>query len=221
MDQRNDADSSSEDIIRTAEKPLGRGLADISYLFLSQRTGNTAASGSSPTPSQRRTATPDVHAQQSVQLRNVHVLKPRTITKGELAAILKALDGELEEGLRGIDAGVPCHACGEIDLIAVDRTSRLTIIDFDTAANDGLLLRGMSHFQWIMDNLPTVRRMYPAREIDWSARPRLFLVAPQFSPLLRRVARLIAWPHIDWVRYRVAEDASGGTGILFERGLNE
>jgi hypothetical protein len=221
MDQRNDADWSSDGITRTAEKALGRGLEEISHLFLSQRTGNTAASGSSPTPSQERTVTPYTCAQQSVQLRHHHVLKPRTVTKGELVAMLKELEGELEGGLRGIDAGVPCHPCGEIDLIAVDSASRLIIIDLDTAANDGLLLRGMSHFQWIMDNLPTARRMYPSREIDWSARPRLFLVAPQFSPLLRRVARLIAWPSIDWVRYRVAEDASGRIGILFERGLNE
>ncbi|MGH9255342.1 MAG: hypothetical protein ACRD3C_12330 [Vicinamibacterales bacterium] len=220
MDHRDDKDRSSEGIIRTAEKPLGRGLEEISHLFLSQRTGNTAASGSSPAPSQRPAATPYAGAPQSAQLRHVHVLKPRTVTKSELAGMLKELEGELEEGLRGIDAGVPCHACGEIDLVAVDRAGRLTIIDFDTTANDGLLLRGMSHFQWIMDNLPTLRRMYPAQQIDWPARPRLFLVAPQFSPLLRRVARLIAWPHIDWVRYRVAEDASGGTAIFFERGLN-
>lgn len=220
MDQRDDNDGLSEGSVRTVERPLGRGLEEISHLFLSQRPGGTATRESPLADPQRPPTPPSSDAPQSVQLRRVQALKPRTVIKGEIAAVLTELEG-LEGGLRGVDADLSCHGCGEIDRIAVDRTGRLTIIDFDTTANDRLLLRGMGHFQWIMDNMPVVRRMYEAHEIDWSATPRLFLVAPQFSPLLKRVARLVVWPRIDWARYHVAEDASGGTAILFERGLGE
>jgi len=42
------------------------------------------------------------------------------------------------------------------------------------------------------------------------------LVAPQFSPALRSVARQVLRPTIKWVRYHALE-SSGGIGIFFER----
>ncbi|PYN52617.1 MAG: hypothetical protein DMD97_00655 [Candidatus Rokuibacteriota bacterium] len=138
------------------------------------------------------------------------------VTRDRLAAILP-LDwsGALEEGLRTIDAKIPCYPCGEIDLLAVDRTSKLTIIDFDTTLNDGLLLRGLGHFDWIVRNTQNVQRMYPAQRVDASLPPRLILLAPQFSPLLRRVMQQLTRPQIQWVRY-LAVETLAGPGILFE-----
>jgi len=121
----------------------------------------------------------------------------------------------IEEGLRTIDAKMPCHPCGEIDLLAVDRTRQLTIVDFETTVNDGLLVRGIGQFDWVVRNMPIVQRLYRAQAVDFSLSPRLVLLAPQFSPLLRRVARQITRPQIRWVRYHTLE-ASGGPGILFE-----
>jgi hypothetical protein len=142
------------------------------------------------------------------------------VTRDKLAAILRGLEGALEDGLRGIDAAVPCQPCGEIDVLAVDRTNQLTIIDFEPTPHDGLLVRGIGHFHWIVDNLPLVRRMYADQAINFSVQPRIFLVAPQFSPLLRSCARQIARPRINWVRYHVV-NVSGGSGVLFEPGVGE
>src|SRR6266571_2974492 len=143
------------------------------------------------------------------------LLRPASVTKDWLTIVLTEFDGALEEGLRTIDANIPCHPCGEIDLLALDRASHLTIIDFDTTVNDGLLLRGIGHFDWVVRNLPTVQRMYREPTINASLQPRLFLLAPQFSPLVRCVARQITRPPIHWVRY-LTVDTSGGPGILFE-----
>jgi hypothetical protein len=142
------------------------------------------------------------------------------VTRDQLAVILRDVTSDLAEGLRGIDANIPCPPCGEIDLLALTRGDQLTIVDFDTTPNDGLLLRGMGHFDWILRNILNVRRMYSGQPIDFSHAPRLFLVAPQFSPLLRSVARQIARPQIDWVKYHVV-DVSGGLGIFFERVVAE
>jgi hypothetical protein len=134
--------------------------------------------------------------------------------------MLRGLEGALEDGLRTIDAAVGCHPCGEIDFLAVDRSNQLTVIDFDTTANDGLLVRGIGHFTWIVDNLSLVRRMYAQESINFSVQPRLFLLAPQFSPLIRASARQIARPRINWVRYQVVQTSSG-PGIFFEPGVGE
>ena len=44
----------------------------------------------------------------------------------------------------------------------------------------------------------------------------IMLVAPQFSPALRSVARQVLRPTIKWVKYYVLE-SSVGLGMFFER----
>jgi hypothetical protein len=181
--------------------PLGRGLEHVSHLFLSRKA---------PASSPEESFAPGGPGG------NVVVLRPVQVTRDRLAAILP-LDwsGALETGLRTIDARIPCDPCGEIDVLAVDRTSRVTIIDFDTTANDGLLLRGLGHFDWALRNAQTIQRMCPAETIDFALPPKLVLLAPQFSALLRRVMRQFTFPQIQWVRYHTV-DTPGGVGILFE-----
>ena len=138
------------------------------------------------------------------------------VTRDRLAALLPVDWAEaFEEGLRTIDVRLSCDPCGEIDVLAIDRTNKLTIIDFDTTINDGLLLRGLGHVDWIVRNAQNVRRMVPAQGIDASLPPRLILLAPQFSVLLRRAMRQLARQHIQWVRYHAVETPAG-PGILFE-----
>jgi hypothetical protein len=200
MDQNDSADAKG-----LHGGPLGRGLEHVSHLFLSPKTADAPAS--SPEPESSAAAGPR---------RNVVVLRPVQLNRERLAAILP-LDwsGALEDGLRTIDARIPCHPCGEIDVLAVDRTNKLTIIDFDTTVNDGLLLRGLGHVDWVVRNTQNVQRMYPTQTVDSSLPPRLVLLAPQFSTVLRRVMRQFTNPQIQWVRYH-AVDTPGGVGMLFE-----
>src|SRR5207247_680155 len=69
----------------------------------------------------------------------VALRRPAPITRDRLAADQMKCDGALEEGLRAFDAKIPCPSCGEIDLLAVDRASQLTIIDFEMTFDDSLL----------------------------------------------------------------------------------
>jgi hypothetical protein len=178
-------------------------------MFLSQKVdeGATDPSGSwrAERPSPRQESAP-----------SAVLLRPAVqVTREQVAAALREFEGALEEGLRGIDAEIPCAPCGEIDLLAIDRANQLTIIDFETTSSDELLIRGLGHFDWVVRNLPNVRRMYRGQAINFSREPRLFLVAPQFSSRVRRVARQIPCPRIDWVRYHFVE-TPGRPGIFFE-----
>ena len=128
---------------------------------------------------------------------------------------MREFAGALEDGLKGIDAGIPCAPCGEIDLLAIDRAGQLTIIDFDTTSGDELLIRGLGHLDWVVRNVPNLRRMFRGQAINFSLPPRLFLLAPQFSSRVRCVARQITSLQIDWVRYHLVE-TPGRAGILFE-----
>src|SRR5215470_14105143 len=147
-------------------KPLGRGLEDISHLFLSQRTEKLPVNDRPPAPPAKN---------------GVTLLKPASVTKEWLTTVLTEFGDALEDGLRTIDVNVSCYPCGEIDVLAVDRASRLAIVDFDAATSDDLLLRGLGHFDWLVHNMPNVRRMYREQNINVALQPRLFLLAPQFS----------------------------------------
>jgi hypothetical protein len=191
------------------DRPLGRGLEDVSHLFLSHRaeqTGAEAASGWRP----ERPAPRQEPGAEAVLLRAA-----AEVTREQLAAALKSMDGVLESGLRVIDFGIPCAPCGEIDLLAIDRTNQLAIIDFELTVGDEILVRGLGHFDWMVANLPNVRRMFRGQAINISLEPRLLLLAPHFSSRLRCAARQIQRPRIDWVRYTWV-DVSGQPGVLLE-----
>jgi hypothetical protein len=191
------------------DRPLGRGLEEVSHLFLSQRpeqAGAEAGSGWRP----ERPAPRQEPAPAAVLLRPT-----AQVTREQVATALKATDGALESGLRVVDFEIPCAPCGEIDLLAIDRANQLTIIDFELTGGDELLIRGLGHFDWMVANLPNVRRMFRGQAINFSLEPRLFLLAPHFSSRLTCAARQIQRPRIDWVRYTCV-DVSGQPGIFFE-----
>jgi hypothetical protein len=192
-----------------SDRPLGRGLEDVSHVFLSQKAdeGDIDPNGGwrAERPLPRQESAP-----------GTLLLRPAgQVTREQVAAVLKEFGGALEEGLRGIDAEISCGSCGEIDLLAIDRASQLTIIDFETTSSDELLIRGLGHFDWVVRNLLNVRRMFRGQAINFSQEPRLFLLAPEFSARVRCVARQIPRPRIDWVRYHVVE-TPGRPGIFFE-----
>jgi hypothetical protein len=183
-------------------RPLGRGLEEISHLFLST---------SAPTAPDERTveriATHAVHA----------VVRPGVpLTKKQVVASLKESRSALTDDVIAIDAGVVCSPYGEIDLLALDSNHRLIVIDVQPTLDDGLVARGLSHVDWVVRNAGTVQRLFSNWPIDTSRQPRLALVAPRFSLALRSGVRQIAAPAISCFRYCEVE-LSGETGLLVER----
>lgn len=194
-----------------ADRPLGRGLQDVSHLFLSQGPDEPSRPAD-PDPAWRVERPPP----RPESTPGVILLRPAVeATRQQVAAVLRAFEGALEEGLRMIDAELPCPPYGEIDFLGIDRGGQLAIIDFETTASDDLLIRGLGHCDWVARNLPNVRRMYRGQAINFSRPPRLFLVAPRFSPRMRRAGRLTPSPGVAWVRYRLLE-TTGQPGIFFE-----
>jgi hypothetical protein len=194
------------------EKPLGRGLEQISHLFLTQKPNvrGVADLPSSSTPGSRFSQTPPAPAPQTALLP-----LSTTIGKDRLVSLLRHSPGALAEELRVIDIFVSCHPHSDIDLLALDRSNQLTVIDIETSFNDAILLRGLSHCDWLQNNIRNIRRMYPGETIVLPSRSPLFLVAPRFSSMAMSAARQLTQSQIHWVRYQ-AFDVGGSTGISFE-----
>ncbi len=193
------------------ERALGRGLADISHLFLSQ-----ASDESDPERGARGGLLKAIQTQQP-EPALVTALNPLSrISRDQLVSLLKEHPALLEEGLHPIDSDIRFHACGPIDLLAVDDCGRLVVVDVDVSPNDNMLMRGIYHCDWLVSNAPIVRRMYREMPIDYASNPRLFLVAPDFSALHRSVTSWISNPHIRCFKYH-AVAMHDGAGILVEQ----
>lgn len=180
-------------------RPLGRGLEDVSNFFLS----HPAEGAGSPLRPQS-------------QAEPLALLKPGGApAREQFALFLRSQPSALEPGLRVIDASLACDNYGAVDLLALDSADRLAVVDFETAPSDTLLLRGLSHIDWIVRNTQNLRRMYPGQAINFGHQPRLLLVAPHFSPLVKSAARSLLSHQVIWCRCHFVA-LPRGTGILFE-----
>ena len=191
---------------------LPRGLEHISHLFLSHSPPEAATQEGyrTTTPVEQTRAGPGDPPLTAV-LRSCP-----SFAREQLVSLLKKQTAALEEGMRAIDANLPCENAGSIELLALDSANQLAIIDVDDSLSDALLLRGIGHFDWIVRNIANVRRMFQGQTINFSLQPRLFLVAPEFSPLFQCVTRHITSPQIHCLKYH-AIALPGGAGIFFEQ----
>jgi hypothetical protein len=199
---------------RGAAKALGRGLADVSHLFL-QRTADSRPAGEQPVG--RGVAPATTQAGPAARPVVVEPSAPSAAAaRAELIATLKRSGGALEWNLRVIDIGVPCVPCGEIDLVALDASNQLTIIDVDCSGAEGLLLRGLSHADWCVRNAAILHRLYRGLPVDFARPPRVLLVAPRFPPAVTSAIGRFSGLDITCIRC-LNVDVSGRPGILFER----
>lgn len=196
------------------ERALGRGLEDVSHLFLS-RTNEPPAAVPPPPRAPERAAEPAPIAPDWSRDQRTVLLRPVTgVSRERLTAVLRDFENALEEGMRGIDANLPCDPFGEIDVVALDRVNQLTIVDVDTAGGADLLTRGLGHAEWVVRNLGLVRRLYHGQRINFALEPRLVLVAPSFPPLVGRAIRQAAL-HVRCFTYTTV-DVPGGSGLLLQ-----
>ena len=193
------------------ERRPARSVEDVVHLFLTQPPGRATVSSAAdevPSASGRQPAV------QSDPILTV-ACPAAAPGKDEILQLLNANAAALENGLRAIDRAVPFGLSRTIDLLAMDGLSRLVVIALEAAPNDGMLLRAISEYDWIVGHVPILRKLYQGQAINFSAPPRIFLVAPEFSQQLTCAAQQIQSPRIGCYRYRAIAVPSG-TAVLFD-----
>ena len=187
---------------RRTEKKLARGLEDVSHLFLSQ---------TAPLPAEQENPGQPGEAPESVSVKTPVVLHAsQAISRELLISLLHRNTAVLEDGMHAIDTNIPCEPFGPVDILALDSLDQLVLIDIETEPQDTLLLRGISQLDWFERNTPILRRMYQGRVVNFSARPRLFLVAPSFSPLSKCAAERSTCAPVYCFGYRTVALPGGG-----------
>jgi hypothetical protein len=199
---RTDAETASR-----STRALGRGLEDVSHLFRSE-AGEAGAPGSEDL---RLTGGPVIHRAGIAVLR-----RGSDLPKDQLVATLAEYPDALESGLRVLGVAIPCNPYSEIDLLALDRSNQLVIVEIVTTLGDELLLRGISHVDWVASNVANVQRMYQTQAINLARQPRLMLVAPGFSRLTSTAIRRLTGLEIACFKYHSVM-LSARTAILIEQ----
>ena len=191
------------------EKRPARGMEDVVHLFLTHPPGDaTISPAAGEGPSGRGPAVPSPPI--------VTLARPAAaLAKKDIIQLLNDNADALESGLRTIDQAVPCDPSRTIDLLAVDGLSQLVVIALEAAPDDGMLLRAIFHYDWIVGHVPILRKLYQGQVINFSSPPRIVLVAPEFSRPLTCAAHRIQSPRIGCYRYRAIAVPSG-TAVLFE-----
>src|SRR5262245_27014926 len=107
MDSQKPEDPKGTQSTEQPEKPLGRGLEQISHLFLTQKLIELRAAGDPPPPRGPEPVLSPIPARPDA--RSI-LLRPNTsITRTRFIALLREFQGALAEGLRVIDVFLPCH----------------------------------------------------------------------------------------------------------------
>ena len=99
--------------------------------------------------------------------------------------------GTIEKGLFALDAHLRAGNGGLIDLLAVDGSGALVVLEIDRAGEDDLLRRALEHHGWVGSQIHFLRKLYGAERVHPFREPRAVLLSTRFSrAFLARVADL-------------------------------
>lgn len=116
----------------------------------------------------------------------------------------------LEEELRVLDHQVVTDS-GPLDILAVDGSGVLTVIELKITESDDMLLQALRYYDWVYTNIGFLANHFGKErnvEIEEAETPRIILVAPSFSETAKRLVRYLR-PSVDLFEYEYLQAPSG------------
>jgi len=146
----------------------------------------------------------------------VSIKKIEVFTKEEITALVAEQHKALDDGLELIGERLGKKGETPWDLVGVDSDKRLVLIQVEALAADRILSALLSRLDWAWEHLETIARMYPDHGIDCSRLPRVLVIAPEFSPALKRSMSYLTYRvSISLYAYRYLQ-TDAGKGLLLE-----
>jgi hypothetical protein len=146
----------------------------------------------------------------------MNIKKIEVYTKEEITALVAEQHKALDDGLELIGERLGKKGETPWDLVGVDSEKRLVLIQVEALAADRILSGLLSRLDWAWEHLETIARMYPDHGIDCSRLPRVLVIAPEFSPALKRSMSYLTYRvSISLYVYRNLQ-TDAGKGLLLE-----
>jgi hypothetical protein len=146
----------------------------------------------------------------------MNISKIEVFTKEEITALVAEQHKALDDGLELVGERLGKKGETPWDLVGVDSEKRLVLIQVEALAADRILSGLLSRLDWAWEHLETIARMYPDHGIDCSRLPRVVVIAPEFSPALKRSMSYLTYRvSISLYVYRYLQ-TDAGKGLLLE-----
>lgn len=98
----------------------------------------------------------------------------------ELEELLKRNPDQIEKGLKFI-ANQVITPKGRIDLLCVDKEGVLTIVELKVDQDDDHFKQAINYYDWVFENIDWLRNTYQTFSISSEERPKIILVAKNFT----------------------------------------
>jgi len=115
------------------------------------------------------------------------------VSEAQLKDLIRRAPELIEDGLRYINHQI-FTSRGLLDILMLDRERCLVIIKAKEIEDDEILAQGMDFYDAALRNLDGFARAYEHLKIDSGQEPRLYLIAPSFSPALQNRIKWINIP---------------------------
>ncbi|MBU1006463.1 MAG: PilZ domain-containing protein [Candidatus Omnitrophica bacterium] len=135
--------------------------------------------------------------------------------KDELFSLVKKSVESIEHGLRIIDEKIDPEEGGFLDLLGMDLTGQLVVIELTVEENETMLMEALKHYDWVLRNTSLLKRIY-RDDIDFAQSPRVVLIGPLFSLSFRRQMSYIKPIDIKVLGYRCL-NVGGQKALFFEK----
>lgn len=150
----------------------------------------------------------------------MNIKKIEVFTREEVTALVAEQHKALDESLELIGERLGKKGEPGWDLVGVDGERRLVLVDVEAFTADKILSQLLSRLDWAWEHLDAVARMYPSYTIDCDRLPRIFVVAPDFSPALKKSMTYLNYRvSISLYTYRYLQ-TDAGKGLLIEQLMN-
>ncbi|KPJ48691.1 hypothetical protein AMJ40_07055 [candidate division TA06 bacterium DG_26] len=116
---------------------------------------------------------------------------------------------EIESGLRMVDKDVKIADYGSIDIIGVDSSKALVLIQVGLDDSPQILLDALGCLDWVLRNGDIVRRLYDSSDVNCSRRPRVFVMTPHLSGLFLRMSAYFSPLELDLFEYSYVPSLDG------------
>jgi len=131
----------------------------------------------------------------------------------ELEPLLVANPDTIEQGLQILSNQLMTDS-GPLDILAVDSEGSLVVIELKNEASEGHLDQALRYYDWCRQNVSWISKAYSSKnDIDPNAAPRLMLIAPAFTEIIKRIAKYIDI-ELHLIEYHAFEDEKGERGII-------
>ncbi len=138
------------------------------------------------------------------------------MSESNLRTLLIEAPHALEHGLRVIDAvQEPADSC-RFDLLALDKSGLLVLVETAVRNADALFLRALDHYRWTIEHLDMLARLHRQHSLDAGRPPRLLLAMPEIPPELEARSAQLTGVDVTLVEVRYL-DAEGVRGLWARR----